>query len=379
MKILLISEFFPATTKGDFTGGVEARTFFIARALAKRHIVTVLCAYTPGSKRFDVFDGFTVVRVGPMRRYTTGFDPMRLLYGIAAITTGITVDADIVEGTNFINHTIAYAIGRLKRIPIIFWTPDVWKGQWVCNMGRVGAIAGSLIERFNLSRRDVYFIAISKTVARKIIDASIAHRWIKTIYCGVDYHMIRSISEGKKRPFSIITVSRLTQYKNLDQLMWAFSYIVKTIPKATLRIIGQGDQEKRLKELAQNLNLEKKVQFLGFMPSYKAVLAEMKTSTVFCLPSTTEGFSIATVEALACGIPAIIADTPVNREITGGKGVLFFTSGNYKDLAEKIVFLLTHPLQYQRLKKRTKRVAKAYDWKQIAQQTEQFYQSLYTH
>ena len=60
-----------------------------------------------------------------------------------------------------------------------------------------------------------------------------------------------------------------------------------------------------MKDLTKQLNLTKNIIFKGFVKENKDVLALMKSSKVFVLPSTREGFGISIIEANACGIPAI--------------------------------------------------------------------------
>lgn len=378
MKILLISEFFPLTIHGDFTGGVEARTFFVARELAKRHQVTVLCSYT-GGKRHEKMAGFSVIRVGPRRRYTTNFDITRIFYAIAAIWIGRKINVDIVEGTNFINQIIAYAIGKLQKIPIVAWTPDVWKGQWIVNMGYISAITGTIIERYNLSHRDIRFIAISNSVAQKMTAVGVPQKLITIIPCGVDYQLINSIKTTKSKQPVITVVSRLVKYKSLDVLIRACALLTARSPRLTLRIIGQGPEEQNLRQLARRLKIEQNVYFVGFVSKHKSVVKKLKASHIFCLPSETEGFGIAIIEALGCGVPTVVADLPVNREITGGNGVLLFKPGNHHDLAKKLQMLLDDKKRYATLQKETKRQAKKYDWEKIAKQTEKLYESMRAH
>ncbi len=378
MKILLISEFFPLTANGDFTGGVETRTFFIARELAKRHQVTVLCSYT-GGKRFEKMAGFSVVRVGPQRLHTTNLDITRIFYSIAAIWKGRKIKVDIVEGTNFINQIIAYAIGKLQKIPIVAWTPDVWRGHWIANMGYISAFAGTIVERYNLSHRDVHFIAISRTVADKIHAAGVPQNLITVIPCGVDYQLAKKI-EVKKKAVPIITiVCRLVKYKSIDVLLRAFAVLAKNEQTYMLKIIGQGPEKKNLQKLAHQLKIKNRVYFIGFIQKHLDVLKELKESCIFCLPSETEGFGIATIEAMAVGLPVVVADLPVNREITGKNGAVFFKSADYHDLARKLQLILSNKKRYELLSKSAQRQAKKYDWKNIAKKTEKLYESLCTY
>ena len=375
MRILLISEFFPTSVDGDFTGGVEARTFFIARELARKHDIIVICSDT-GGKRYEKMMGFTIFRVGPKRVHTSGFDVTRLLYILSAIWKGKTVRSDIVEGTNFINQLIAYCIGKLQKTPIVAWTPDVWRGQWRKNMGFVGGVIGNLIESFNLCHRDINYIAISKTVAKKMYAVGVPKKLITVIPCGVDYKEIQKIGVKKYRKPVVSIVCRLVKYKNVDILIRAFGLLAQKNKACTLQIVGQGPEKNNLERLTQELNIANRTRFVGFIPKHRDVLKKLSKSYLFCLPSETEGFGIVTVEAMAMGLPVVLADIAINREVTEEKGVLFFKPSNYHDLFQKLSLLMTNHKHYASLSKAARQQARKYDWVDIAKKTEAFYASL---
>lgn len=380
MRILLISEFFPTTTDGDFSGGVEAYTFFMARELAKRHKVTVLCSYTHGSKRIDHFCDFDILRVGPKRTYNSAsVDPYRFLYTIAAINKGLTIDTDIIQGTNFVNQIIAYIVGKLKHIPIVAWTPDVWHGSWFANIGILAAVTGELIERFNLSHRDVSYIAISQTVAQKMEKSGVPKKLIRVIPCGIDLRWISQIKTKKEKRLTICVISRLVQYKNLHVLLEAVAFIKNTIPLIKLNIIGEGPEEKKLKQRAMDLGVEKHTLFFGHIKQYADVIGILKSAHIFSSPSTTEGYGIAIMEAMAAGTPFVVADTPVHREITGQNGGLFFQPDDSKDLAEKIIRLFIDKPLYAKARRDGLRHAGQQDWRSIAKQTETLYERICRH
>ena len=139
MKILLISEFFPENRELVFSGGVEARTLFLAKNLAKKHQVTVITTRLKNSKEKEKIFNFDIVRVGIEQKYqaTTGNILGRIDFIIKAILAGWKLDCDLVEGSNFITHYIAKMISIRKKVPVVAWYPDVWVGEWIKNTGVV--------------------------------------------------------------------------------------------------------------------------------------------------------------------------------------------------------------------------------------------------
>ncbi len=165
--------------------------------------------------------------------------------------------------------------------------------------------------------------------------------------------------------YDVCVVSRLLKYKNIDDLL-AISKDLK------VAIVGQGPEEKYLRQMAS-----KNVRFYGFVKKHDDVKKVMASSRIFCHPSTVEGFGIVVIEAMSLGIPVVVADIPVMREIThNGQGVLFFEPKNRRSLALKIQMLLTDKKLYSQKVLEAKKLAKEYSWEQIAAQTEKVYKSL---
>lgn len=163
---------------------------------------------------------------------------------------------------------------------------------------------------------------------------------------------------------TIICVARLVKTKRLDQL-------IKAVGKDRLIIVGTGPQERYLKELAGS-----RVKFYKNLPRRKLINL-LKRSDVFCLPSVVEGFGIATIEAMACGLPAVLADIPVNREVTqNGQGAVFFQPENVTDLAAKITALKS---VYKQKKFEAIKLAATYTWEKIYQQTKAVYETCLHH
>ena len=109
---------------------------------------------------------------------------------------------------------------------------------------------------------------------------------------------------GKK---IILTVSRITktdQYKGHAEAIRALAEIRDRFPDAVYAIAGDGDGRADLENLVSKLRLELRVRFLGRV-SDEDVLALYRSSDVFIMPSTKEGFGIVFVEAAAAGLPVI--------------------------------------------------------------------------
>ena len=165
---------------------------------------------------------------------------------------------------------------------------------------------------------------------------------------------------------TIICVARLVKTKRIDQLIRAAAGL-----KDDLIVVGTGPQEKYLKQLTGS-----RVKFFKNLPR-KELIRLLKQADIFCLPSVVEGFGIATIEAMACGLPAVLADIPVNREIThDGQGAVFFEPENVIDLAHQLKHLKTI---YKQKQSEALKLAKTYTWEKIYQQTRAVYETCFYH
>lgn len=374
MRILFVTEFFPTGKSLRFSGGVEARTLFVTKNLAIRHKVTVIAARTRGTPYKERLFGFDIYRIGPVRDYTASVGHLisRIRFIKDAIKFAKTLDIEIVDGGNYIAHFIARKIADYKRIPVVAWYPDVWLNEWIRNAGMYG-IFGEILERYNLSRAFDAYIAISKETTKKL--KKYARSKVFTIYCGADPQEFK-VKISKFKDPTILCVSRLTKYKNIKTLIFAFAHLSTKIKDAKLIIVGDSPQKRNLLSLSNNLNISQKVQFLNNLPRQR-LIELYQSSHIFSLPSIVEGFGIATIEAAACGLPYVNSDTPIQREITrGGKGGYLVDSLNpiaYSQIFEK---LFKNEEIYQRKSREAKILAQNYDWRIISQATEKIYLSL---
>lgn len=373
MRILLISEFFPTGRDLKFSGGVEARTFFIAKYLALRNQVFVVTSYLSDSKRTEKMFNFTVYRVGPKREYraTTGNIRERILFIRDAIRFCRNLDIDIVDGGNFISHFVARRVAKIKGVPYVAWYPDVWVGTWIKNSG-VWGILGEILERLNLFLGADYYIPISKETAFKL--KRFVKGRIKIIPCGVDLEFNKNPRKFK-RP-TIITVSRLAKYKNIKTLILAFAHLSVKIKDAELLIVGSGPDEKKLRELIKSLKLGARVKFFSNL-SRKDLISLLSSSHIFSLPSIVEGFGIATIEAAACGLPYVNSLTPINKEVTrNGLGGFLVDPSKPLFFSEKFSELLEKKTLYKKKSEEAKRLGSYYNWQKIAKETEEVYKKL---
>jgi phosphatidylinositol alpha-1,6-mannosyltransferase len=108
----------------------------------------------------------------------------------------------------------------------------------------------------------------------------------------------------------LMTVARLWSgdiYKGVDVTIRALPAIAQVFPEVKYLVIGRGDDQPRLTQLAKDLGVEDQVVFAGFVPTAELV-EHYRLADAYVMPSQ-EGFGIVYLEAMACGVPVLSGDT----------------------------------------------------------------------
>lgn len=156
------------------------------------------------------------------------------------------------------------------------------------------------------------------------------------------------IAESAARPSSppiILTVARLARtdrYKGIDTLIEAMPAVRLRVPDARLRIVGDGDDALRLRELANKLGLGGNVELTGFV-SDAELQRQFRECSVFALPSKKEGFGLVFLEAMAQGRPCIGARAGGIPEVLTEETGLLVEYGDPAALASACVHALGRP------------------------------------
>lgn len=148
----------------------------------------------------------------------------------------------------------------------------------------------------------------------------------------------------------LLGVGRLGPQKNFALLIRSFAKL-RRHREARLVLLGDGSRRSELETLTCELNVQEKVEFLGFERNpYKY----MANASLFVLSSKFEGFGIVIVEALACGCPVVSTDCPSGpREILDdGKWGRLVPMGDEAALAEAMLEALDEEHDPDRLRRR---------------------------
>lgn len=133
----------------------------------------------------------------------------------------------------------------------------------------------------------------------------------------------------------LVSVGRCTSVKQHDQVLLAMSRMASMSEIYYLHI-GSGPDEDSEKALARQLGQEFRCRFVGESDD---VVALLQMSDVFVMPSQYEGFSIAALEASACGLPVIAYDVPGLRDAVVNESTGLLVAADVEALADAILRL----------------------------------------
>lgn len=114
--------------------------------------------------------------------------------------------------------------------------------------------------------------------------------------------------------FVVLSVCRFYPRKRLEILLRAAARLRNAIPRLEIRIVGNGPESGRLRQISRELNLEGAVRWLGDVPLAR-LAQEYNRADVFCLPSIQEGFGIVFLEAMAAHKPIVAARAAAVPEV----------------------------------------------------------------
>ncbi len=372
MKIALVSDSIYPYNKG----GKETRSYELAKNLTKKghevHFYTM--KFWPGDKIIEK-DGFFLHGIGKARPLYNGKRrsiKQGILFGFSAFKL-FKEDFDVVDADHMVYfHLFPIKLACLiKNKPLIITWHEVWgKDYWIKYMGKKG-IFGYWIEKL-ASKLPNKIISISEHTTNNLINKlNVKSEKIITIPCGININKIQSIKPSKETS-DVIFAGRLLSHKNVDILIKAISILKETNSNIKCVIVGDGPEKDNLQGVTKELKLEKNIIFKGFIEKQEDVLALIKSSMVFVLPSVREGFGITIIEANACGIPVIT----INHKDNASKDLIQNNKNGYvceldeKDISQNIVKAIK---QNKNMKDDCMLASKKYDWNNLINQFEEAY------
>jgi glycosyltransferase involved in cell wall biosynthesis len=141
----------------------------------------------------------------------------------------------------------------------------------------------------------------------------------------------------------VVSTSRLATWKRVDRILSAAPEILTARPDVLFVLSGDGPDRLLLEELTRDLAIDHAVRFLGALPR-DVNLRLIASADVFCALYDYSSVGVALLEALGCGVAAVVADTGATRDfVEDGANGLVVSPDNTSQTADAITRLVTDP------------------------------------
>ena len=313
-------------------GGAEVLFRNLAEGLARANWeVDVITQRVEGSVAEEVKNGVHIRRIN-----TFGTRYLFPLLCLPALWKA-SKNADILHCTTFASTLPAWLVAKLRKFPLVLTVHEVWVGKWklFSDASWLTNTINDLIERFIYWFDYQNYIAVSHATERALGAIGKPNDKITTIYNGIDYNHWKPDLEAREKlrtelglqdNYCFFFSGRPGRSKGLPTLLKAFAETAKEHPHARLlallsnnKAVAKGYNEAL--QLIAELGIQEKVIVHEPVPYAELPHYVMCADTVV-VPSFSEGFGFAAVEACALERPVIATDNASLPEVVSGKVLL---------------------------------------------------------
>jgi glycosyltransferase involved in cell wall biosynthesis len=296
-------------------GGREFRYQALLPKLAKHVEVHVYTMRWWSGPKIYTEDGVTFHGISPrLAMYTKNGRRSiihGLIFGISCLSL-LTSRFDVldVDQIPYFHLFPLRLIATVKRKPLIatwheVWGPAAWR-QYLKGLGWIGWI----VEALSFRMPD-HILAVSAQTSARLHEFIGERALVTTVPNGIDTEVIAEVPASPGQ-VDIVTVGRLIDHKRVHVLVEVIASLHARGISATCRIIGDGPERVALQEQAKALNIDSAIEFCFDVSEQKELYSLIKASRLFVSLSAREGFGIAVLEAIACGIPVLTTSAPDN-------------------------------------------------------------------
>lgn len=274
--------------------------------------------------------------------------------------------------------TVAYIAKKIlltkgRYVPVI----TTLHGTDITLVGTNNAFAP--VVEFSINKSDGV-TAVSESLKKQTYEHFDVQRDIQVIYNFIDFdrfkwsnkeHFKKAIAPNGER--ILVHTSNFRKVKRVDDAIRIFKQVNDRIPSKLL-LIGDGPERHNLEELCRSMGLCEEVRFLGKQDAIEELLA---IADIFLMPSGSESFGLAALEAMACEVPVISSNTGGLPEVNI-HGVTGFLSdvGDVDSMAADAIRLLQNEEMLKQFRMHALAQARKFDIQNILPQYEAYYQEV---
>lgn len=250
---------------------------------------------------------------------------------------------------------------------------------------RNNPIKNNFFKKLKYDNKHIFkIISVSKAVENIFVDIGIPNEKLLTIYDAIDVSEFSNVQKKglihdelslSKEVKIIGNISSLTKQKDLVTFIKTAEKINQKIPNIHYVILGTGNEERFLKSLVLEKNLQNKVHFLGFKTNVAEYLNEFD---ILLMTSITEGLPLTIYEAFASKIPIVSTKAGgIPEVIKDGVNGYLAEIGDDETLASKCLNILENSSLSEEFKKISYNlVVSKFDLKNLEENYYQFYKTL---
>lgn len=295
-------------------GGRELRNQELLGRLAERAEVHVYTMNWWNGPRVFSDGGITYHAISRLRPLYSGDRrslAQAVYFGLASLRLlGCRFDVLEADQIPYFQLFVLRVVATLKRRPFTVTWHEVWsRSYWREYLGWAGWIAWS-VEWLAMHLPDQIIAASPQTAGR--LRAILGERTpITPIPNGIDLSNVSAACPDAEES-DLVVVGRLMNHKRVGLLLQVVALLHAQGMPITCRIIGDGPERAALQEQARRLRILPAVEFRDDVSEQKELYALVKAARLFVSLSSREGFGIAVLEAIACGVPVLTTSEPDN-------------------------------------------------------------------
>lgn len=222
--------------------------------------------------------------------------------------------------------------------------------------------------------------AVSESLKRDTLRQFDIQRDIQVIYNFIDFDRFKKTNKDHFKKIIapdgeriLVHISNFRRVKRVEDVIHTFKKVRKQLPSKLL-MIGDGPERQHAERLCRELGNCNDVRFLGKQDAIEELLA---VSDLFLMPSETESFGLAALEAMACEVPVISSNGGGLPEVNI-QGVTGFLSdpGAVDEMAANAIRLLSDDVLLQTFRKNALAQAKRFDLHRILPEYERYYEQV---
>ncbi|PYE18150.1 glycosyltransferase involved in cell wall biosynthesis [Williamsia limnetica] len=338
-------------------GGSERYLERIGAELARGGVeVTLRTARYPGAAASEVRDGIKVSRGGGrLGVYPSALMAIALgrfgLGPLAGLRPDVVIDTQ--NGIPFFARWVAAA-------PVVVLVHHCHRRQWPVAGALLGKVGWFIESRMSpwVHRRSQY-LTVSLPSAEDLERMGIGSERVAVVRAGTD--PVPEVASDASGALRLCVLSRLVPHKQIEHALEVMARLSATHPDVALDVIGDGWWSEQLRSHATELGVDDRVVFHGHVSEIDKHRL-LAGATLHVMPSRTEGWGLAVVEAAGHGVPTIGYRSSrglTDSVIDGVTGVLV---DNIDELAAATAQLLDDPAWCRELGEKASQRAEGYSW-----------------